>query len=102
VALEGVQVGRPKPTVRGQPAVDLGQRFGAELVPAALGVLTNPDETSVAKDLQMLGGARLAEAKLLDQFADRARSFEQQIEDAASGGFGEHRERRGHLPNITR
>jgi hypothetical protein len=96
VPLEGVQAARPQLTVGVEPGVDLAQRLEAQLVPAALGVVADADEAGLAEDAQVLGGAGLAQAEVLDELTDGAWAFAEQVQDVAPSGLGEGGEGGGH------
>src|SRR5262245_51855032 len=98
MVLERIQAIVPEATVRRQPGVDLGERLRADLVPASLGVLTDPHQAGVAEHLQMLRDARLTDAELVDEIANRALTLAQQIQDTPSGGLSKNLERGRHTP----
>jgi hypothetical protein len=59
VPLERVEAGRPHLAIGAEPGVDLSEGLGAELVPAALGVVADADEAGLAQHAEVLGGAGL-------------------------------------------
>ena len=91
VLFEGVEALRPVAAVGLEPAGDLGQRLGAQPVPAALAVRADLDEPGLAQHLEVLGDAGLAEVEARDEVAGGPLAVAQQVEDLASGRFGERR-----------
>ena len=88
----------PQSPVGGEPRVDLGERLGPEPVEPALGVGAHVDEAGLAQDPEVLRHGGLAQAEPVNQFADRALAVAQQVENRATGGFGEDGE--AHDPNM--
>jgi hypothetical protein len=101
VPLEGIEAARPQLAVRVEPGVDLPQRLGAQLVEAALGVLADADETGLAQDAEVLGGAGLAQPEVLDELADRPWPVAEEVQDVPPSRLGEGSERSGHPATIT-
>ena len=93
VLLQGIETVGPQPPVWRQPGVDLGQGLGAQLVPAALSVHADLNQTGLAQHPQVLGGARLTQTELLGEFANQAGPLQQQVEDPSPGRLGKHVER---------
>ena len=91
VVFEGVEAVGPVAAVRLEPARDLGERLGAEAVPAALAVRAHLDEPGLAQHLEVLGDAGLAEVDPRDEVADGPLAVAQQVEDLAAGRLRECR-----------
>lgn len=85
-----------------EPGVELREGLGRQLVPAALGVLADPDQTGLPQHSQMLGGAGLAQAEPVGELTDQVRTLQKPIEDPAPARIREHVERYGHTSNILR
>jgi hypothetical protein len=95
VACESVEAAAPQRAIGLQPDVHVEQRLGTELVPPALGLGTNTNETGVAQDPEVLGDAGLAEAEQVDELTHEPGPFPQEVEDPAPLGLDERLEGRG-------
>lgn len=97
--LEGIETSGPHPSVWREPGVDLDQRFGSYLVDPALGIDAHRHETRIPQYPQMLGDTRLRQAEIVDELADGALPFAQQIQDLSARGLGKCSERHPlHMP----
>src|SRR5579862_7930769 len=92
---ERVELRGPEFPVRFEPRLDFEQRLGPQPVAAALRFDAHRNQSGLAQRAQMLRYARLAEACPLDQFADRALAFANQIKDPSPVRFGEDLEHVG-------
>jgi hypothetical protein len=93
-------VGVPEAAVGVEPGVELGERLGAEAVPAALGVAADLDEAGVAEGAKVLGDGGLGEGKAVDEVADGSLAGAEEVEDAPAGGVGEGVEGGGGLAHM--
>lgn len=98
MALQGVETVAPGGAVRGEPLIDLSQRFGPEPVHPALRIDSRLHQAGLAQHTQMFGHPGLAETELGHEIADRPLVFSQEVQDPASMGLGQHVE---HRVNIT-
>ena len=89
---EGVELAAPEAPVRLEPLVQLTERLGPEGVQAPLGVGPDLDQPRLPEDPQVLGHARLAEAKPGDQLVHRPLTLPQEVEDMTAVRLGEHLE----------
>jgi hypothetical protein len=96
VSFKCVETTTPELAVGLEPSVDLDQRLGIELVPAPLGVASNPNQTGVAEHSQVLGDAGLAEREAVDQLADRTLPLTKQVQDLPTRWLGHQLERSRH------
>lgn len=69
--MQGIQPLLPKGSVRPQPVVKLGERFGAKTVDPALSVLANVDQTRLPQHAQMPRNARASYRKQRRQLTRR-------------------------------
>jgi hypothetical protein len=89
VVFEAVEVGRPELAVRGEPFIELCKRLRSDAIQAPLRVWACLDEACVPQHSQVFGHRRLADAEAVDELADRAFSFAEQIENLEPSRFGE-------------
>ena len=82
----------PVAAVRLEPAGDLGQRLGAQPVPAALAVGPDRDEPGLAQHLEVLGDAGLAEVQVRDEVVHA--TARRRAAGRGSGGARARRRRR--------
>jgi len=92
MVFEVVERSDPQSAVGGQPLVNLGEWFETQPVHASLGVGPDLDESGVAKDAQVLGDRRLAQAEPVDELADGPLAGAQKVEDVPASGLGQNRE----------
>ncbi len=90
MAFERVQAAGPVRSIWAEPRVQLGQRLGAEVVDAPLGVDADIDEAGVAQHAQVPGDAGLMHARDLHELADGTVVLADMVEDAPSCRFGDH------------
>ena len=90
MAFERVEAAGPVRSIWAEPRVQLGQRLGAEVVDAPLGVDADIDEAGVAQHAQVPGDAGLMHARDLHELADRTVVLAHMVEDAPSCRFGDH------------
>src|ERR671938_554709 len=81
VAFEGVEASSPQTPVGGEPALELLEPGGAQLVEAPLAVRARRDEPGLAQDPQVPRGVRLAQTRLLNELANRAGALDQAVEE---------------------
>lgn len=99
--MQGVEPVVPHLPVGRQPGVDLGERFGAQPVPAALGVLADFDQSGLAQHLEVFGHGGLAQREVVDEVADGSFPGAQQVEDVPAVWFGQDFEGTCHSVNIA-
>jgi hypothetical protein len=93
VVFELVEVSRPKLAVGGEPVVELREWLRPDPVQPALCIGARLDEPGVLEDAEVLGDGRLAEAKAVDELADRPLTVPEQIEDRQPPWLGQDLER---------
>ena len=71
----------PHPAVRCQPRVKLGERLGAQAIPAAGSLDADGNETGVAQHAKMLGRQRLCQSEPLGEFTDEMLAVAEAVED---------------------
>jgi hypothetical protein len=90
VLFEGIEAVRPERSVAGQPAVDLTEAFGPQLVDATLRVGPHGHQPHLPEDAEVPRHCRLGErGERLDELAGWAFLGRQQVEDVAAGGLGD-------------
>src|SRR5262245_5263400 len=85
----------PHRPVRPEPLVDFTKRFRSYPIQTTLRVGADVDQSGVAQDLQVLGHGGLADRQRLDEVAHRS-LLAQQIQDLATGRFGDNFEHARH------
>jgi hypothetical protein len=90
MAFERIEPAAPELAVGSEPLVELGERLGAQPVPAPLTIRPHAHEPGLAKHPQMLRHARLAELEPLDELADVPLALAQQLQDVAPSRLGEN------------
>ena len=88
MALQSVEPAAPEVAVGAEPGVELGERLGAQAVPAPLSVGPHLDEPGLTQHPQVLRHAGLAEPEVLDQLADGPLALPEQVEDLPARGLG--------------
>jgi len=85
-----VEVRCPQLAVGGEPPVELRERLWPDPIQAALRIRPHLDQAGVLENTQMLRDAGLAQAKAVDEFADRPFAVAQLLEDRKPPRLGEN------------
>jgi hypothetical protein len=103
VVFEAVEVRRPELAVRGEPVVQLRERFRANAVKAPLRFGARFDESGLLEDAEVLGDRRLTDAEAVDEVTDRPFAVAEQIQDLQPARFAKGFEcgELGHGPSMT-
>src|SRR5690242_3297364 len=96
MTLERVHVCRPEAAERGEPRLELDQRFGPESIDAMLRLDPRLDEARVAQHAEVLGHRGLRHAELALELADRPLGRGQQAQQRSAARLGEDGERGFH------
>src|SRR5215471_9225570 len=96
VALESIDVCRPKAAELSQPGIQLLKGFRFQSVEAALCVHRGFDEAGLAQHSQMLGYGRLRHTKLTLDLSHRLLGRHQEAQDGAAVRLGNDFEHRFH------
>ena len=98
---ERSELATPELAVWLEPAVDVGERLGAQAVYPALRVDADFDESHIAQHAQVLRNGGLAHVERIHELADGALLLSQQVEQAPAIRLGDDLEDGGsHASNM--
>jgi hypothetical protein len=89
VALEAIQVIRPKPAISSEPVVEFDQRFNTNSIHASLGVDAGLDQSRLPEHSQVLRHSRLAQPELFNELTDGSLAVSKDLKDGHPIGLNQ-------------